>query len=370
MMRHSTAPLVRRRRCCPAEGPGLPSAWIPSAAGGLSPAWGPFGWITPDVIPSPHDPGRHEVRSALAVCRSSADAQSDPKETTGRYMKTPSCAASTATPRSPQHPARTSRARDRTSQPLTAPVRSARILMPPWRPSVDRSRTKFQPSPTPASQAVLPKTHERSAEITAIIAVLTATGIRLPELIYLRCSDVDLWQRETRSATRAARTGSATRPPGAWTGTSAPAPGIRTRGGRSCGGEPGNREPLTTAGIYQMIARHGRRCGLSVYSHRLRHHFSRLAGPRRAPRETSWNSTAGPPADALRLRRQRPQRPRPPLLRPHHDRHTRPLFRRSIVSQRSGVGPATFRASIRATIGLHCLWPGLLRILRPRRRNG
>jgi hypothetical protein len=44
----------------------------------------------------------------------------------------------------------------------------------------------------------------------------------------------------------------------------------------------GNREPLTTAGIYQMIARHGRRCGLSVYSHRLRHHFSRLAGPRRA----------------------------------------------------------------------------------------
>jgi hypothetical protein len=103
-------------------------------------------------------------------------------------MKTPSCAASTATPRSPQHPARTARAQDRTSQPLTAPVRSARILMPPWRPSVDRSRTKLQPSPTPASQAVLPKTHEQSAEITAIIAVLTATGIRLPELTYLRCS--------------------------------------------------------------------------------------------------------------------------------------------------------------------------------------
>ena len=31
---------------------------------------------------------------------------------------------------------------------------------------------------------------------TAIIAVFTATGIRLSELAYLRCSDVDLWQRE------------------------------------------------------------------------------------------------------------------------------------------------------------------------------
>ena len=43
------------------------------------------------------------------------------------------------------------------------------------------------------------------------------------------------------SAARAARTGSsgsATRPPGAWTGTCAPAPGTRRRGGRSCGWEP------------------------------------------------------------------------------------------------------------------------------------
>ena len=31
---------------------------------------------------------------------------------------------------------------------------------------------------------------------TAIIAVLTATGIRLSELAGLRCGDVDLWQRE------------------------------------------------------------------------------------------------------------------------------------------------------------------------------
>ena len=31
---------------------------------------------------------------------------------------------------------------------------------------------------------------------TAIIAVLTATGIRLSELAGLRCGDIDLWQRE------------------------------------------------------------------------------------------------------------------------------------------------------------------------------
>ncbi|HEX2819785.1 MAG TPA: hypothetical protein VHO07_06435, partial [Streptosporangiaceae bacterium] len=33
------------------------------------------------------------------------------------------------------------------------------------------------------------------------------------------------------------------------------------------------------------------------------------------------------PADAHPLRRQRPQRPRPPHLRPHHDRHMTPRLR-------------------------------------------
>jgi integrase len=28
------------------------------------------------------------------------------------------------------------------------------------------------------------------------------------------------------------------------------------------------------AGIYQLIARHGRRCGVTAYPHRFRHHFS------------------------------------------------------------------------------------------------
>jgi len=112
---------------------------------------------------------------------------------------------------------------------------------------------------------------------TAIIAVFTATGIRLSELAGLRCSDVDLWQREitvrgkggkdrivrighqaVRSLDRyqRARTRHAQAwRPQLWLGA-------------------GNREPLTAAGIYQMIARRGRQCGLRLYPHRFRHHFS------------------------------------------------------------------------------------------------
>ena len=36
----------------------------------------------------------------------------------------------------------------------------------------------------------------------------------------------------------------------------------------------GNREPLTAAGIYQMIARRGQQCGVAAFPHRFRHHFS------------------------------------------------------------------------------------------------
>ena len=82
---------------------------------------------------------------------------------------------------------------------------------------------------------------------TAIIAVFTATGIRLAELAGLRYDPSDpgavtstCGSGRSPSAARAARTGSsrsATRPPGAWTGTSAPAPGTRRPGGPSCGWE-------------------------------------------------------------------------------------------------------------------------------------
>ena len=35
-----------------------------------------------------------------------------------------------------------------------------------------------------------------------------------------------------------------------------------------------NRGPLTATGIYQIVARRGRQCGVNAYPHRFRHHFS------------------------------------------------------------------------------------------------
>ena len=112
---------------------------------------------------------------------------------------------------------------------------------------------------------------------TAIIAVFTATGIRLSELAALRCNDIDLWQREitvrgkggkdrivkighqaARSLDRYQRARSrhaqAWRPQ-LWLGVN-------------------NRGPMTAQGIYQMIVRPGRQCGVKVHPHRFRHHFS------------------------------------------------------------------------------------------------
>jgi integrase/recombinase XerD len=118
----------------------------------------------------------------------------------------------------------------------------------------------------------------------AMIAVLTATGIRLSELAGIRYdpddprrSDLDLWHREimvhgkgrktrtvkvSHDAARAldrylrarARHAQAHRPQ-LWLGTS-------------------NRGPMTASGIYQVIARRGRQCGVEAFPHRFRHHFS------------------------------------------------------------------------------------------------
>ena len=108
-----------------------------------------------------------------------------------------------------------------------------------------------------------------------------------------RRSDIDLGGGKSPSAARAARTASsrsATRPPAAWTGTCAPGPGTPRPGGRSCGWESDNREPLTAAGIYQMTARRGRQCGVDAYPHRFRHHFSH-----------TWLDRGGPEGDLMEL---------------------------------------------------------------------
>jgi len=167
---------------------------------------------------------------------------------------------------------------------------------------------------------------------TAIIAVFTATGIRLSEMAGIRYdpgdprrSDIDLWHREitvrgkggkdriVKIGHRAARSLDRY---------------LRARARHAQAWRPqlwlgiNNREPLTAAGIYQMIARRGRQCGVAVHPHRFRHHFSHTWLDRGGPEGDlmELNGWASPP-DARPLRRQRPQRPRPPHLRPHHDRH-------------------------------------------------
>jgi integrase/recombinase XerD len=72
---------------------------------------------------------------------------------------------------------------------------------------------------------------------------------------------------------------------------------------------------MTANGIYQMIARRGRQCGVDAWTHRFRHHFSHTWLDRGGAEGdlmelNGWSF----PADAAPLRRQRPQRPRPPHL--------------------------------------------------------
>ena len=112
---------------------------------------------------------------------------------------------------------------------------------------------------------------------TAIIAVFTATGIRLGELADLRDSDVDLWQREITirgkgGKDRIVRIGhQVARSLDRY---------LRARSRHAQAWRPQlwlvvhSREPLTAAGIYQLTARRGSQCGVDAYPHRFRHHFS------------------------------------------------------------------------------------------------
>ena len=128
---------------------------------------------------------------------------------------------------------------------------------------------------------------------TAIIAVFTATGIRLSELAGLRCGDIDLWQRELTVRGKGGRDRivkighQAVRSLDRY---------LRARSRHAQAWRPqlwlgaGSREPLTAAGIYQMTARRGRQCGVHPYPHRFRHHFSH-----------TWLDRGGPEGDLMEL---------------------------------------------------------------------
>jgi len=118
----------------------------------------------------------------------------------------------------------------------------------------------------------------------AIIAVLTATGIRAGELAGIRYdphdprrSDLDLWRREVTvrgkgGRARLVRIGhDAARALDRY---------LRARSKHAQAWRPqlwlgvNNRGPMTANGIYQMIARRGRQAGVDAWTHRFRHHFS------------------------------------------------------------------------------------------------
>ena len=118
----------------------------------------------------------------------------------------------------------------------------------------------------------------------AILTVLTATGIRAGELAGIRYdasdprrSDVDLWRREITVR------GKGGRPRVVRIGHEAARAldrYLRVRSRHAQAWRPqlwlgvNNRGPMTANGIYQMIARRGRQCGVDAWTHRFRHHFS------------------------------------------------------------------------------------------------
>jgi integrase/recombinase XerD len=130
--------------------------------------------------------------------------------------------------------------------------------------------------------------------------VFTATGIRAAELAGIRydahdpqASGVDLWQREITVRGKGGKvrvikiTHEAARAPDRY---------IRVRAGHAQAWRRplwlgvNNREPLTPNGIYQMIARRGRECGVAAHPHRFRHHFSH-----------TWLDRGGAEADLMEL---------------------------------------------------------------------
>ena len=117
----------------------------------------------------------------------------------------------------------------------------------------------------------------------AIIAVFLATGIRLAELAGIRYrpdnpyrSDVDLAAREIRVRGKGGRprtvklSHEAARRLDRY---------LRARSRHQLAWRPelwlgaGARGPLDRSGIYQLVVRRGRECGVLLYPHRFRHHF-------------------------------------------------------------------------------------------------
>ncbi len=157
----------------------------------------------------------------------------------------------------------------------------------------------------------------------AILAVLRVTGVRLAELAGIRYdpvspgrSDLDLEHREIRVRGKGGRDRivridhEAARRVDRY---------LRVRSRHAQAHRPrlwlgvNNRGPMTTNGIYQMVARRGKQCGVDVWPHRSRFQ-PHLAGPRRGGGRSDGAERLVLPADAATLRRQRARRAGAPPL--------------------------------------------------------
>ena len=147
---------------------------------------------------------------------------------------------------------------------------------------------------------------------TAIIAAFTATGIRLSELAGLRCSDVDLWQREITvrgkgGKDRIVKIGHHTAQN--WTGTTRPLP---ARPGLAAPAMARHRQPGTADGRRHLPDDRPPRPPVrrerlpAPVPAPLQPHLARPRRPRRRPDGTQRLDLT---PDAPPLRRQRPQRP-------------------------------------------------------------
>jgi site-specific recombinase XerD len=168
-------------------------------------------------------------------------------------------------------------------------------------PTID---TKVVPVFTEAELAKLCKpcqgrTFEQRRDF-AIIALFKATGMRLSELAGIRHlpddperNDLDLTKREVRlrgkgGKERITRFGHET--------ARAIDRYLRLRAKHRWAHRPNlwlginNRPPMTANGIYQMIARRGQQCGVPVFPHKFRHHFSH-----------AWLDNGGAEGDLMEL---------------------------------------------------------------------
>ena len=185
----------------------------------------------------------------------------------------------------------------------------------------------------------------------AVIAMFRATGMRLSELAGIRYDsadlsrcDLDLWHREITVHGKGRKTRTVKISHDAARGLDRY---IRARHAQAHRPQLwlgiGNRGPMTASGIYQVIVRRRRECGIEVFPHRFRHHFSHTWLDRGRPHGAQRLEF---PADAAPLRGQRPQRTSPPQLRPRHGR-------RAVIRPRHQPGRSAAKQTLRnVTAGL------------------